>query len=165
MVFWTNLRPGKKLPSAYWAVEHNWIRAWGRGSGIIPQNTVRCTHLKFGACNFVINKICAIVKPILDVPHPKLFHHMPGSSVFGISDCDDPIELQMFKAVFQTRRCSLSRDAQAPVRTSESVANFDFRSGVEEIQTAPARSEEHTSELQSPCNLVCRLLLEKKNKQ
>src|SRR2546426_7428327 len=30
-------------------------------------------------------------------------------------------------------------------------------------QTA-ARSEEHTSELQSPCNLVCRLLLEKKKK-
>src|SRR5256885_7292006 len=29
---------------------------------------------------------------------------------------------------------------------------------------APRRSEEHTSELQSPCNLVCRLLLEKKNK-
>src|SRR5256885_3637756 len=31
-------------------------------------------------------------------------------------------------------------------------------------QTPPARrrSEEHTSELQSPCNLVCRLLLEKK---
>src|SRR2546426_2864022 len=30
---------------------------------------------------------------------------------------------------------------------------------------APAlRSEEHTSELQSPCNLVCRLLLEKKNR-
>src|SRR2546426_5015803 len=27
---------------------------------------------------------------------------------------------------------------------------------------ARARSEEHTSELQSPCNLVCRLLLEKK---
>src|SRR6478735_274093 len=27
---------------------------------------------------------------------------------------------------------------------------------------APTRSEEHTSELQSPCNLVCRLLLEKK---
>src|SRR2546426_4710534 len=28
-----------------------------------------------------------------------------------------------------------------------------------------ARSEEHTSELQSPCNLVCRLLLEKKNQE
>src|ERR1022692_2953853 len=29
----------------------------------------------------------------------------------------------------------------------------------------PIRSEEHTSELQSPCNLVCRLLLEKKKQQ
>src|SRR5256885_10756778 len=29
----------------------------------------------------------------------------------------------------------------------------------------PRRSEEHTSELQSPCNLVCRLLLEKKKEQ
>src|SRR5256885_9618029 len=29
--------------------------------------------------------------------------------------------------------------------------------------TSCQRSEEHTSELQSPCNLVCRLLLEKKN--
>src|SRR2546426_7671307 len=29
---------------------------------------------------------------------------------------------------------------------------------------AQDRSEEHTSELQSPCNLVCRLLLEKKKK-
>src|SRR2546426_8451747 len=32
------------------------------------------------------------------------------------------------------------------------------------VQSMPMiRSEEHTSELQSPCNLVCRLLLEKKN--
>src|SRR3989454_5988102 len=30
------------------------------------------------------------------------------------------------------------------------------------VDPAVARSEEHTSELQSPCNLVCRLLLEKK---
>src|SRR5256885_7182978 len=30
------------------------------------------------------------------------------------------------------------------------------------IQKKIGRSEEHTSELQSPCNLVCRLLLEKK---
>src|SRR2546426_1614578 len=30
------------------------------------------------------------------------------------------------------------------------------------VEPAPPRSEEHTSELQSPCNLVCRLLLEKK---
>src|SRR5256885_3983646 len=30
--------------------------------------------------------------------------------------------------------------------------------------SSSSRSEEHTSELQSPCNLVCRLLLEKKKK-
>src|SRR3989454_8497912 len=30
------------------------------------------------------------------------------------------------------------------------------------LRLVDARSEEHTSELQSPCNLVCRLLLEKK---
>src|SRR5256885_9727206 len=31
-----------------------------------------------------------------------------------------------------------------------------------EVPARTRRSEEHTSELQSPCNLVCRLLLEKK---
>src|SRR5256885_5130888 len=34
-----------------------------------------------------------------------------------------------------------------------------------EVAERPRRSEEHTSELQSPCNLVCRLLLEKKKKK
>src|SRR2546426_5862515 len=32
------------------------------------------------------------------------------------------------------------------------------------VRRVADRSEEHTSELQSPCNLVCRLLLEKKKK-
>src|SRR5256885_7902976 len=34
-----------------------------------------------------------------------------------------------------------------------------------QVATGRTRSEEHTSELQSPCNLVCRLLLEKKKKR
>src|SRR5256885_12657427 len=34
----------------------------------------------------------------------------------------------------------------------------------QELRPAGWRSEEHTSELQSPCNLVCRLLLEKKKR-
>src|SRR2546426_8615001 len=37
--------------------------------------------------------------------------------------------------------------------------------GIHVGQQRHARSEEHTSELQSPCNLVCRLLLEKKKKK
>src|SRR2546426_5597243 len=43
----------------------------------------------------------------------------------------------------------------------------DWRAASERVKRrnaphTPPRSEEHTSELQSPCNLVCRLLLEKK---
>src|SRR2546426_12782260 len=38
-----------------------------------------------------------------------------------------------------------------------------LRARLRRLFTVP-RSEEHTSELQSPCNLVCRLLLEKKKK-
>src|SRR3989454_6993142 len=37
--------------------------------------------------------------------------------------------------------------------------------GAVEVVFIENRSEEHTSELQSPCNLVCRLLLEKKKKK
>src|SRR2546426_9230025 len=35
---------------------------------------------------------------------------------------------------------------------------------IHKFKVLQGRSEEHTSELQSPCNLVCRLLLEKKKK-
>src|SRR5205807_8831699 len=51
-----------------------------------------------------------------------------------------------------------------PVRPFQTV--LPARSpGVLQAQPNPGfRSEEHTSELQSPCNLVCRLLLEKKKK-
>src|SRR2546426_5290654 len=45
-----------------------------------------------------------------------------------------------------------------PHRPTHEVHPFD---DAPLIELAP-RSEEHTSELQSPCNLVCRLLLEKK---
>src|SRR5215467_15071096 len=49
------------------------------------------------------------------------------------------------------------------------AAHFDVIAvdlpGFGDSEPLPARSEEHTSELQSPCNLVCRLLLEKKKKK
>src|SRR2546426_4931899 len=40
-----------------------------------------------------------------------------------------------------------------------------FAPSLEQGVARHPRSEEHTSELQSPCNLVCRLLLEKKKKR
>src|SRR2546426_5231598 len=46
------------------------------------------------------------------------------------------------------------------------IALVDEATGYqEERDKEELRSEEHTSELQSPCNLVCRLLLEKKKKK
>src|SRR3989454_9379687 len=42
------------------------------------------------------------------------------------------------------------------------VLNLDVNATLLNAIKREGRSEEHTSELQSPCNLVCRLLLEKK---
>src|SRR5256885_5080935 len=55
---------------------------------------------------------------------------------------------QAGRAEFTQAVTAPSKDGQPP-RTKNSSGQFE-------------RSEEHTSELQSPCNLVCRLLLEKK---
>src|SRR5688500_19883087 len=52
----------------------------------------------------------------------------------------------------------------APPRSSTSATASSFAGQRCTSPTLP-RSEEHTSELQSPCNLVCRLLLEKKKKR
>src|SRR5256885_2941035 len=62
---------------------------------------------------------------------------------------EDPVEYQL-KGV-----------NQIPVKPK---IGLSFATGLRHIvRQDPDRSEEHTSELQSPCNLVCRLLLEKKN--
>src|SRR5256885_8205041 len=69
-----------------------------------------------------------------------------------------------YTTLFRSLRLFYRRDAprqksgplggQRTLRSKGSVGAFFIRD----------RSEEHTSELQSPCNLVCRLLLEKKKK-
>src|SRR5256885_6136589 len=52
------------------------------------------------------------------------------------------------------------------IRTSWVYGEFgqNFLKTILRLAVTRDRSEEHTSELQSPCNLVCRLLLEKKKK-
>src|SRR5256885_7009196 len=59
--------------------------------------------------------------------------------------------------------------AAALRRASTGSALISSRSSSDQAVSSPqrrsSRSEEHTSELQSPCNLVCRLLLEKKKNQ
>src|SRR5256885_9972406 len=52
---------------------------------------------------------------------------------------------------------------QTSVATSAAPSETPRPSSRRRSSLRARRSEEHTSELQSPCNLVCRLLLEKKN--
>src|SRR5256885_9913444 len=69
----------------------------------------------------------------------------------------------------QTAKGAAAQAAEAAAQQAEPVfegdEDADFGGG-EDLSASFAierrRSEEHTSELQSPCNLVCRLLLEKK---
>src|SRR5256885_6413595 len=67
------------------------------------------------------------------------------------------------------------RSTPFPTRRSSDLKQADKKFGGLISMSGPSRSmletamlirrsEEHTSELQSPCNLVCRLLLEKKKK-
>src|SRR2546426_5277783 len=59
-------------------------------------------------------------------------------------------------------------DLLAPDREPPTPDVFRYQWAATErycAELAGERSEEHTSELQSPCNLVCRLLLEKKKKK
>src|SRR5256885_10065215 len=72
---------------------------------------------------------------------------------------------RFFTAVLTTGiYCRPICPARTPLR--KNVRYFACAAAAEEAGFRPCRrrSEEHTSELQSPCNLVCRLLLEKKKK-
>src|SRR2546426_5826306 len=71
------------------------------------------------------------------------------------SRCGADLQPDLF--VFGARKCSLRYAAWG----SKGRRVQDHGNGV----ICLVRSEEHTSELQSPCNLVCRLLLEKKKKK
>src|SRR5256885_521523 len=56
-------------------------------------------------------------------------------------------------------RSCVRGSSRVPFPPASTMANTSRYTGPPPLN----RSEEHTSELQSPCNLVCRLLLEKKN--
>src|SRR2546426_9100606 len=59
----------------------------------------------------------------------------------------------------------VKRALEEPIRMISHNAGHEGAVVVEKVKSNTNRSEEHTSELQSPCNLVCRLLLEKKKKK
>src|SRR5438309_4727432 len=70
----------------------------------------------------------------------------------------------LFRSVNSSSRAS-SRPNSAPMMSSTSPPEQNARPGGDVEDIIGARSEEHTSELQSQFHLVCRLLLEKKKKK
>src|SRR5256885_17234880 len=64
--------------------------------------------------------------------------------------------------IYLRRHHGESRDVGIERKTRHVEHGFDDVLHID--RSRALRSEEHTSELQSPCNLVCRLLLEKKKK-
>src|SRR5207302_10346216 len=95
--------------------------------------------------------------------HLLLFFHLPPSTYFYTLSLHDALPI----CVFPIRRCAQSTIFARVFLTSGSVGNSSCSSTLParsllEQEEFPTRSEEHTSELQSRENLVCRLLLEKK---
>src|SRR5256885_9172513 len=70
-----------------------------------------------------------------------------------------------YTTLFRSRHVETSR-AEVDDRIADELARTVIRdqTPARGAYHGPGRSEEHTSELQSPCNLVCRLLLEKKKR-
>src|SRR5258708_21331506 len=66
--------------------------------------------------------------------------------------------------ISEVARGSLCEEVPLVVRKPESPADHKIERRRERADDSGLRSEEHTSELQSPDHLVCRLLLEKKKK-
>src|SRR5256885_8257066 len=93
-------------------------------------------------------------------------------SIFGVIVLVDFLFFFFFNDTATTEIYTLSLHDALPIYAviPKSEAFFDVNHGWKASETNflrgvefdYGRSEEHTSELQSPCNLVCRLLLEKK---
>src|SRR2546426_2069788 len=67
----------------------------------------------------------------------------------------------LFRSRVKAARQHIERTDDATLARQAALSAIPAPTGAE-AERAARRSEEHTSELQSPCNLVCRLLLEKK---
>src|SRR5256885_5659831 len=84
----------------------------------------------------------------------------PRSTLFPYTTLFRSVASSTYSALSPIR-CSCPQSVQVRMATpaSSSVCSAKVRHPQSHLDE---RSEEHTSELQSPCNLVCRLLLEKK---
>src|SRR5688500_19334631 len=98
---------------------------------------------------------------------PLIFHSFPYTTLFRSENAADRGQLRrpggrdqaLFEGRFEAHAANeaLLRRLELPSRDRQLHDPGGLPGGIWQGR----RSEEHTSELQSPCNLVCRLLLEK----
>src|SRR6266446_7646616 len=99
------------------------------------------------------------VIPCLDVKDGRV---VKGVNFVDLRDAGDPVEAAIaYDAAGADELCFL--DITATHENRGTMLDVVRRTAEACFMPLTVRSEEHTSELQSPCNLVCRLLLEKKN--
>src|SRR2546426_7294514 len=87
-------------------------------------------------------------------PYTTLFRSRKDGTLLDVALTVSPVKDSHGRIVGSSQ---IARDITERKRAEEALRESEAR-------LSKARSEEHTSELQSPCNLVCRLLLEKKNR-
>src|ERR1039457_2241638 len=106
------------------------------------------------------------IKPSL-CDYPPVLPDKQLGTTLGAPIKDDRPRLSTHQKALQINLDLTRYGAFAEIGAGQEVARWFFRVGaaaatIAKSMSAYDRSEEHTSELQSPCNLVCRLLLEKK---
>src|SRR5437867_5935651 len=105
------------------------------------------------ACAAVLTSACTDSTPL--APRPNLTRPITASMMSPVAARSHPNSEKYRDSGFQP---ATGRSGSATVSTR---ALLD-KAGTTDVEVTTGRSEEHTSELQSPYDLVCRLLLEKK---
>src|SRR5256885_9337032 len=95
---------------------------------------------------------CVRAMPELSLRADAVFYKQVHSAMFGRTEDGATLEAWLRERGIGELLISGIRTEQCCETTTRHASDLGFS----------VRSEEHTSELQSPCNLVCRLLLEKK---
>src|SRR5205807_8257119 len=105
---------------------------------------------------------------VLNPVHILFFYnHTPTTQIYTLS-LHDALPISRPRKIIRaigTTSPSKSQSTKPSRSRCANRSNASAKTKATSFQSLPKeRSEEHTSELQSPCNLVCRLLLEKKKK-